>query len=38
VLTNNVLKSSLRFTGKLSVIASEEEDLPVWLADDGFDR
>jgi len=33
-----VLSQSLRFTGKLSVIASEEEDIPVWLGDDGFDR
>jgi len=29
VIANNVLKNALRFTGKLGVIASEEEDRPV---------
>lgn len=29
VISNNVLKNALRFTGKLGVIASEEEDHPV---------
>merc|ERR1712078_466533 len=29
VISNDVLKSSLRFSGKLGVIASEEEDVPV---------
>lgn len=31
VITNDVLKRALRFTGKLGVIASEEEDTPVDL-------
>ena len=34
VLTNDVLKKALRFTGKMGVIASEEEDNPVDVADD----
>jgi len=29
VITNDVLKRALRFTGKLGVLASEEEDAPV---------
>lgn len=29
VITNDVLKNALRFTGRLSVLASEEEDVPV---------
>lgn len=32
VITNDVLKRALRFTGKLGVLASEEEDEPVDLA------
>lgn len=32
VITNDVLKRALRFTGKLGVLASEEEDVPVGLA------
>jgi len=35
VVTNDVLKKALRFTGKMGVIASEEEDTPVDVADDG---
>lgn len=31
VITNDVLKRALRFTGKLGVLASEEEDAPVDL-------
>lgn len=31
VITNDVLKNALRFTGRLSVLASEEEDEPVTL-------
>lgn len=38
VITNRVLKQALRFTGRLSVIASEEEDVPVWLGDEKFDQ
>ncbi len=29
VITNEVLKRALRFTGRLGVLASEEEDVPV---------
>jgi len=29
VITNNVLKNALRYTGKLVTMASEEEDIPV---------
>ena len=29
VLTNDLLKRALRFTGRLGVLASEEEDVPV---------
>ena len=36
-MTNDVLKKALRFTGKMGVIASEEEDTPVdVLEDDGI--
>lgn len=31
VITNDVLKRALRFTGKLGVLASEEEDAPVGI-------
>lgn len=31
MITNDVLKNALRFTGRLSVLASEEEDTPVSL-------
>lgn len=31
VITNNLLKRALRFTGRLGVLASEEEDTPVDL-------
>lgn len=33
VVTNDVLKRALAFTGKVGVIASEEEDKPVFNAD-----
>jgi len=29
VITNDLLKRALRFTGRLGVLASEEEDVPV---------
>jgi len=32
VITNDLLKRALRFTGKLGVLASEEEDAPVGIA------
>jgi fructose-1,6-bisphosphatase I len=31
VITNDLLKRALRFTGRLGVLASEEEDVPVSL-------
>jgi fructose-1,6-bisphosphatase I len=31
VITNDVLKRAMRFTGRLGVLASEEEDVPVGL-------
>jgi len=34
VITNDVLKRALRFTGRLGVLASEEEDEPVNLAEE----
>lgn len=34
VITNDLLKRALRFTGKLGVLASEEEDTPVNLRPD----
>merc|ERR1712060_297661 len=34
VITNTVLKNALRFTGKMGVLASEEEDAPVGIEDD----
>merc|ERR1719258_339539 len=34
VITNTVLKNSLRFSGKMAVLASEEEDEPVGVEDD----
>jgi len=36
VISNDVLKNALRFTGKLGVVASEEEDHPV-LVEESFD-
>jgi len=34
VITNTVLKNALKFTGKMGVLASEEEDAPVGVEDD----
>ena len=34
VIANTVLKNALRFTGKMGVLASEEEDNPVGVVDD----
>ena len=33
VMTNDVLKRALRYTGKMGVIASEEEEAPVDVAE-----
>merc|ERR1719243_40175 len=38
VLTNDVLKTALYDTGKLGVLASEEEDVPVDVASTGKDK
>jgi fructose-1,6-bisphosphatase I len=37
VITNDALKKALKFTGRMGVLASEEEDTPVaWeLGDEG---
>merc|ERR1719181_1180754 len=34
IITNTVLKNALRFSGKMAVLASEEEDVPVGVEDD----
>ena len=34
VITNDVLKNALRYTGRMGVLASEEEDAPVEVDDD----
>ncbi|GER42855.1 Fructose-1,6-bisphosphatase class [Striga asiatica] len=33
--SNEIILSSLKNSGKVAVMASEEDDAPVWLADDG---
>jgi len=38
VITNDVLKNALKFTGRMGVLASEEEDAPVEVDDDAQDR
>ncbi len=38
VITNDVLKNALRYTGRMGVIASEEEDAPVEVEDDTASR
>jgi fructose-1,6-bisphosphatase I len=38
VITNDVLKNALRYTGRMGVIASEEEDAPVEVEDDSAAR
>jgi len=37
VITNDILKRALRFTGKLGVLASEEEETPVDITEDADD-
>lgn len=34
-MQNEIILSSLRGSGKVAVMASEEDDLPVWITDDG---
>ena len=38
VITNDVLKNALRFTGRMGVLASEEEDVPVEVEDERSER
>ena len=38
VIANDVLKNALRFTGRMGVLASEEEDLPYEVEDDAGTR
>ena len=38
VITNEVLKNALRYTGRMGVLASEEEDAPVEVDDDLDER
>lgn len=35
IAQNEIILSSLRTSGKVAVMASEEDDAPVWIADDG---
>lgn len=35
VVSNGIILSSLRSSGKVAVMASEEDDLPVWINDNG---
>ncbi|KAL9260231.1 Fructose-1,6-bisphosphatase, chloroplastic-like protein [Drosera capensis] len=35
IVANDIILSSLRNSGKVAVVASEEDDAPVWLQDDG---
>ncbi|KAK8940478.1 hypothetical protein KSP39_PZI010035 [Platanthera zijinensis] len=35
VVSNDIILSSLRNSGKVAVMASEEDELPVWITDDG---
>lgn len=35
IVANEIILSSLKNSGKVAVMASEEDDAPVWLADDG---
>ncbi|XP_048128300.1 fructose-1,6-bisphosphatase, chloroplastic [Rhodamnia argentea] len=35
IVSNEIILSSLRNSGKVAVMASEEDDAPVWITDDG---
>lgn len=37
IITNDVLKQALQYTGKVSIVASEEEDVPV-MVDNNFEK
>lgn len=38
VITNDIMKKALRFSGKVGVLASEEEDIPVSVDDNAFNK
>merc|ERR1719191_1852651 len=38
IITNTVLKNALRFSGKMAVLASEEEDAPVGIEADAVSK
>lgn len=35
IVSNEIILSSLRNSGKVAIMASEEDDAPVWITDDG---
>ncbi|PQM33534.1 fructose-1 6-bisphosphatase chloroplastic [Prunus yedoensis var. nudiflora] len=35
IVSNEIILSSLRSSGKVAVVASEEDDTPTWIRDDG---
>ncbi|XP_062082634.1 fructose-1,6-bisphosphatase, chloroplastic [Humulus lupulus] len=35
IVSNEIILSSLRKSGKVAVMASEEDDAPIWISDDG---
>lgn len=35
IVSNEIILASLRNSGKVAVMASEEDDAPVWISDDG---
>lgn len=35
IVQNEIILSSLRSSGKVAAMASEEDDAPIWLTDDG---
>ncbi|KAK1274818.1 hypothetical protein QJS04_geneDACA005711 [Acorus gramineus] len=35
LVSNDIILSSLKNSGKVAVVASEEDDAPVWMTDDG---
>ncbi|CAM8930924.1 unnamed protein product [Rhodiola kirilowii] len=35
LVSNEIILSALRKSGKVAVMASEEDDIPVWITDDG---
>ncbi|XP_008805928.3 fructose-1,6-bisphosphatase, chloroplastic [Phoenix dactylifera] len=35
IVSNDIIFSSLRSSGKVAVMASEEDEVPIWITDDG---